>query len=74
MIGLIVQKAVQLLIVVGIDNCGPGHRKEENSTIAAMADAPQKLSAFMNAEVVPLIDRRFERSVTDLTEELVERR
>ncbi|AXC15469.1 putative alpha-dextrin endo-1, 6-alpha-glucosidase [Acidisarcina polymorpha] len=66
MTGLVDQKAVQPLIVVGIDNSGPGHREEEYSRYSAMADAPQKLSAFMNAEVVSLIDRRF-RTISDRT-------
>ena len=64
--GLIAQKAVQPLIVVGIDNSGPGHREEEYSRYSVMADAPQKLSAFMNAEVVSLVDQRF-RTISDRT-------
>lgn len=61
---LIAKHAVQPLIVVGIDNSGPGHREEEYSRYSAMVDAPQKLSAFMNSEVVSLIDRRF-RTISD---------
>ncbi len=60
MTDLITKQAVQPLIVVGIDNSGPGHREEEYSRYSAMPDAPQKLSAFMNSEVVPLIDRGFQ--------------
>ncbi len=63
---LIAKGAVQPLIVVGIDNSGPGHREEEYSRYSAMADAPQKLSAFMNSEVVSLVDRRF-RTISDRT-------
>jgi enterochelin esterase-like enzyme len=61
---LIARKAVQPLIVVGIDNAGPGHREDEYSRYSSMADAPQKLSAFMTAEVLPLIDGRY-RTVSD---------
>ena len=64
MTGLIAKNAVQPFIVVGIDNSGPSHREEEYSRYSAMADAPQKLSAFMNAEVVSLIDRNF-RTISD---------
>jgi enterochelin esterase-like enzyme len=63
---LIARKAVQPLIVVGIDNSGPGHREDEYSRYSAMADAPQKLSAFMTTEVLPLIDRRY-RTISDRT-------
>ena len=66
MTDLIAKQAVQPLIVVGIDNSGPGHREEEYSRYSAMADAPQKLSAFINSEVVSLIDRRF-RTISDRT-------
>lgn len=61
---LITRKAVQPLIVVGIDNYGPGHREAEYSRYSAMADAPQKLSAFMTTEVLPLIDGRY-RTISD---------
>ena len=61
---LIARKAVQPLIVVGIDNSGPGHREDEYSRYSAMADAPQKLSAFMKTEVLPLIDLRY-RTISD---------
>ena len=61
---LIASKAVQPLIVVGIDNAGPGHREDEYSRYSATAGAPQKLSAFMTTEVLPLIDGRY-RTVTD---------
>jgi enterochelin esterase-like enzyme len=63
---LIARKAVQPLIVVGIDNSGPGHREDEYSRYSAMADAPQKLSAFMTVEVLPLIDLRY-RTISDRT-------
>jgi predicted alpha/beta superfamily hydrolase len=63
---LIARKAVQPLIVVGIDNSGPGHREDEYSRYSAMADAPQKLSAFMTTEVLPLIDGRY-RTISDRT-------
>jgi enterochelin esterase-like enzyme len=63
---LIARKAVQPLIVVGIDNSGPGHRENEYSRYSAMADAPQKLSAFMTTEVLPLIDVRY-RTISDRT-------
>jgi pullulanase len=63
---LIARKAVQPLIVVGIDNSGPGHREDEYSRYSAMADAPQKLSAFMTTEVLPLIDLRY-RTISDRT-------
>ena len=63
---LIARKAVQPLIVVGIDNSGPGHREDEYSRYSAMADAPQKLSAFMTTEVLPLIDLRY-RTINDRT-------
>jgi enterochelin esterase-like enzyme len=63
---LIARKAVQPLIVVGIDNSGPGHREDEYSRYSAMADAPQKLSAFMTIEVLPLIDLRY-RTISDRT-------
>src|ERR1700678_3559847 len=56
---LIAKKAVAPLIVVGIDNAGPGHREEEYSRYGSMEDAPQKLSAFMATEVLPLIDGRY---------------
>jgi enterochelin esterase-like enzyme len=63
---LIARKAVQPLIVVGIDNSGPGRRENEYSRYSAMADAPQKLSAFMTTEVLPLIDQRY-RTISDRT-------
>ena len=63
---LIDRKAVQPLIVVGIDNSGPGHREDEYSRYSAIADAPQKLSAFMTIEVLPLIDLRY-RTISDRT-------
>ena len=56
---LIARKAVQPLIVVGIDNSGPLHREDEYSRYSAVAAAPQKLSAFMTTEVLPLIDARY---------------
>jgi predicted alpha/beta superfamily hydrolase len=61
---LIATNAVEPLIVVGIDNAGPGHREDEYSRYGAVADAPQKLSAFMTTEVLPLIDGRY-RTVAD---------
>ena len=64
--GLIARNAVQPFIVVGIDNSGPGHREDEYSRYSALADAPQKLSTFMTAEVLPLIDARY-RTLTDRT-------
>ena len=63
---LIARKAVQPLIVVGIDNSGPGHREDEYSRYSAIADAPQKLSAFMTTEVLPLIDMRY-RTISNRT-------
>jgi len=63
---LIARKAVQPLIVVGIDNSGPGRRENEYSRYSGMADAPQKLSAFMTTEVLPLIDMRY-RTINDRT-------
>jgi enterochelin esterase-like enzyme len=63
---LIAKKAVQPLIVVGIDNSGPGHREDEYSRYSAMANAPRKLSAFMTTEVLPLIDLRY-RTISDRT-------
>jgi enterochelin esterase-like enzyme len=60
----IAKKTVRPLIVVGIDNAGPGHREDEYSRYSAMADAPQKLSAFMMTEVLPLIDGRY-RTISD---------
>ena len=63
---LIAKRAVHPLIVVGIDNAGPGRREDEYSRYGAMADAPQKLSAFMTREVLPLIDARY-RTIADRT-------
>ena len=63
---LIAKKAVQPLIVVGIDNSGPGRREDEYSRYGAMPDAPQKLSAFMTREVLPLIDGRY-KTIADRT-------
>ncbi|NYF88157.1 alpha/beta hydrolase-fold protein [Tunturiibacter empetritectus] len=63
---LIANRTVMPLIVVGIDNAGPGRREEEYSRYGAMADAPQKLSAFMTREVLPLIDGRY-RTIADRT-------
>jgi enterochelin esterase-like enzyme len=54
---LIAKKRVEPLIVVGIDNAGP-NRTDEYSRYSAVANAPQKLSAFMMTEVLPLIDGR----------------
>ena len=63
---LIAQQAVQPFILVGIDNAGPGHREDEYSRYGAMPDAPQKLSAFMTREALPLIDGRY-RTIADRT-------
>jgi enterochelin esterase-like enzyme len=63
---LIAKRAVEPVIVVGIDNAGPGHREDEYSRYGAMADAPQKLSSFMTREVLPLIDGRY-RTIGDRT-------
>jgi enterochelin esterase-like enzyme len=60
---LIAKKRVELLIVVGIDNAGPD-RTDEYSRYGAVANAPQKLSAFMTTEVLPLIDGRY-RTIDD---------
>jgi enterochelin esterase-like enzyme len=60
---LIAKKAVDPLIVVGIDNAG-SDRSDEYSRYGAIANAPQKLSAFMMTEVLPLIDGRY-RTVSD---------
>jgi enterochelin esterase-like enzyme len=64
MTDLIAKKRVEPLIVVGIDNAGPGHREDEYSRYSMVADAPQKLSAFMTTEVLPLIDGRY-RTIRD---------
>lgn len=64
MTDLIARKAVAPVIVVGVDNAGPGHREEEYSRYGSVADAPQKLSVFMTTEVLPLIDGRY-RTVND---------
>ena len=63
---LIANNSVEPLIVVRIDNAGLGHREEEYTRYSSMADAPQKLSAFMLTEVVPLIDGRY-RTLSDRT-------
>lgn len=63
MTDLIVKKRVEPLIVVGIDNAGPD-RTDEYSRYGAVANAPQKLSAFMTTEVLPLIDGRY-RTISD---------
>jgi enterochelin esterase-like enzyme len=60
---LIAKRAVQPLIVVGIDNPG---REDEYSRYSAMADDPQKLSAFMTREVLPLIEGRY-KTMADRT-------
>jgi enterochelin esterase-like enzyme len=60
---LIAKKRVAPLIVVGIDNAGPA-RSDEYSRYSAVASAPQKLSAFMTTEVLPLIDGRY-RTIDD---------
>ena len=60
---LIAQKKVEPLIVVGIDNAGP-NRTDEYSRYSAMANAPQKLSAFMTTEVLPLVDKHY-RTIGD---------
>jgi enterochelin esterase-like enzyme len=60
---LIAKKKVGPLIVVGIDNAGP-NRTDEYSRYGAVANAPQKLSAFMTAEVLPMIDGRY-RTIGD---------
>jgi enterochelin esterase-like enzyme len=61
---LIAKKTVEPLIVVGIDNDGPGHREDEYSRYSAVADAPQKLSAFITTEALPLIDGHY-RTISD---------
>jgi enterochelin esterase-like enzyme len=63
MTDLIARKAVAPLIVVGIDNAGPD-RTDEYSRYSAVSSAPQKLSAFMTSEVLPLIDARY-RTIGD---------
>ena len=60
---LIAKKRVEPLIVVGIDNAGP-NRTDEYSRSSAVANAPQKQSAFMMTEVLPLIDGRY-RTIGD---------
>ena len=60
---LIADRRVEPLIVVGIDNAGP-NRSQEYARYGAVADAPQKLSAFMTTEVLPRIDAHF-RTVAD---------
>ena len=52
--------------MVGIDNAGPGRREDEYSRYGAMSDSPQKLSAFMVREALPLVDGRY-RTITDRT-------
>jgi len=64
MTDLIARKNVESLIVVGIDNAGFGHREDEYSRYSSVADAPQKLSAFMTTEVLPLVDGRY-RTIGD---------
>jgi enterochelin esterase-like enzyme len=64
MTDLIAKKAVEPLIIVGVDNAGPGNRENEYSRYSAVADAPQKLAAFMMTEVLPLIDRHY-RTISD---------
>ena len=66
MTDLIAKDAVQPLILVGIDNAGPGRREDEYSRYGAMSDAPQKLSAFVTREVLPLVDGRY-RTIADRT-------
>lgn len=61
---LINKKAVEPLIVVGIDNAGRDRNDEYSRYNSAFANAPQKLSAFMRDEVLPLIDGRY-RTVRD---------
>jgi enterochelin esterase-like enzyme len=61
---LIATKKVEPLIIVGIDNAGLGHREDEYSRYSPIADAPQKLSAFMLTEVLPMIDGRY-RTIAD---------
>jgi pullulanase len=63
MTDLIVKKRVEPLIVVGIDNAGP-NRTDEYSRYGTVANAPEKLSAFMTTEVLPLIDGRY-RTIRD---------
>ncbi|MBB5346261.1 enterochelin esterase-like enzyme [Edaphobacter lichenicola] len=63
---LIAKRAVQPLIVVGIDNAGPGRREDEYSRYSALIDAPQKLSALMTREVLPLLDGRY-RTIANRT-------
>jgi pullulanase len=63
---LIAKGRAQPLIVVGIDNAGPGRREDEYSRYGARVDAPQKLSAFMTGEVLPLIDGRY-RTIANRT-------
>jgi enterochelin esterase-like enzyme len=64
---LIAKRAVQPLIVVGIDNAGPGRREDEYSRYSALVDAPQKLSAFMTREVLPLLEGRY-RTIANRTQ------
>jgi enterochelin esterase-like enzyme len=61
---LIAKKAVEPLIVVGIDNAGRDRTDEYSRYNSAFPNAPQKLSAFMRDEVLPLIDGRY-RTVSD---------
>ena len=63
---LIAKRTVQPLIVVGIDNAGPGRREDEYSRYGAMVDAPQKLSVFVTREVLPAIDGRY-RTIANRT-------
>ncbi len=66
MTDLIAKNAVAPVIVVGIDHAGPAERTDEYSRYSAVANAPQKLSAFMATEVLPLIDTHY-RTMTDRT-------
>ena len=61
---LIAKKVVEPLIVVGIDNAGRDRTDEYSRYNSAFANAPQKLSAFMRDEILPLIDGRY-RTVRD---------
>jgi enterochelin esterase-like enzyme len=61
---LIAKKRVEPLIVVGIDNAGPNRTDEYSRYGAATKRAPQRLSAFMTTEVLPLIDDRY-RTIGD---------
>ena len=61
---LIAKKAVEPLIVVGVDNGGASRTDEYSRYNSGLPEATQKLSAFMRDEVLPLVDGRY-RTLSD---------